>query len=399
MGYPHEIRLRGPWDYEPLAASDPIGGTARRTVSDLPQPGRISLPADWGNTLGPEFRGRVRYRRRFGRPPQLDPHERLWLVVEGVDARGSVAVNEQKLGEVEGYALPAEWDVTDLLEPRNQLDLLVELPEDELESASHSASQQLLRPGREGLPGGPIRDVRLEVRSTHFVDRLGIEVVEQEQSVRLLVSGRVVGPATDQPLTLVVSGWGGELLVREVAPGVWFQESATIERLARGGASTDSDGLGGLATLAVRLLGPHGRLWEVQRRTSHRTCRWDAETQQLTVAGTSTSMPIDWLRVLRPLGIPQMLHTHGDEPPEMVLSDTIWTDDDYERLDRAGWHLVQAVPGAWADRVCPRLSHHPSIVAWTAPAAELSRIELASRAPIDGQRPWIPLEIASARET
>ena len=56
----HVIRLRGPWEYEPLAhtfiAAD---GTRHESTESLPPRGRVHLPADWGTTLGPEFRGRV----------------------------------------------------------------------------------------------------------------------------------------------------------------------------------------------------------------------------------------------------------------------------------------------------------------------------------------------------
>ncbi len=78
MPYPHNIRLRGPWQFEVLDCS----------ARDASRSGVAKLPSDWGSELGTAFRGRVRYTRRFGRPDGLDPHERVCLVCEGADTRG-----------------------------------------------------------------------------------------------------------------------------------------------------------------------------------------------------------------------------------------------------------------------------------------------------------------------
>ena len=86
----HIIRLHGPWEYTPLNED-------RET---LPPPGRITLPADWSETLGADFRGRVRYTRRFHRPTGLDGGQRVFLSIECVDAFGAAWLNEEKLGEV-----------------------------------------------------------------------------------------------------------------------------------------------------------------------------------------------------------------------------------------------------------------------------------------------------------
>jgi hypothetical protein len=157
----HVIRLRGPWEYEPLARVwIDANGARRESRESLPAAGRAQLPADWGLTLGPDFRGRARYTRRFGLPTNLEPHEKVWLVVEGVDYFGSLALNDTPLGEMTGYlGPPAEFHVTSLLSERNVLTLEVELPACEATPASP------VRPGREHLPGGPIGEVRLEIRS------------------------------------------------------------------------------------------------------------------------------------------------------------------------------------------------------------------------------------------
>jgi hypothetical protein len=154
----HIIRLRGPWDYEPLMRVRIDGAGVRHESSEsLPPGGRVHLPADWGETLGADFRGRVRYRRRFGLPTNLGPEETVWLVVEGVDYFGWLMLNGTELGKMAGGQI-AEFETTRLLAPRNLLEYDVELPSYESPGASPP------RPGREQLPGGPIGEVDLEIR-------------------------------------------------------------------------------------------------------------------------------------------------------------------------------------------------------------------------------------------
>lgn len=157
----HVIRLRGPWEYEPLARSvRREEGTVGETAIDLPPPGRIQMPADWGGTLGAEFRGRVRYRRRFGRPTGLTPHERVWLVLEGVDAMGDVFFGGMRLGQVHAASGAARFDITALVQERNELVVEVELP------LMDAAQEAAVRPGRQNLPGGLFGEVRLEIDET-----------------------------------------------------------------------------------------------------------------------------------------------------------------------------------------------------------------------------------------
>ncbi len=114
------------------------------------------MPSDWSASLGAEFRGRVLYRRRFGCPTGLGRQDRVTLVVDAVDAFGSVALNGQQLGDVPPGAGSSSFLITDLLQRRNDLQIEVELPELE-------RGVSLPRPGRDKLPGGLIGEVRLEI--------------------------------------------------------------------------------------------------------------------------------------------------------------------------------------------------------------------------------------------
>ena len=136
MRQPHVIRLRGPWEYSPL---ERLGSTG-----PLPPPGKIKMPCDWADTLGRDFRGRVCYLRRFGKPGFPEPYEQMWIVFSGVRARATVSLNGQPLGEVESDD-PGNFEVTGKLDFRNVLEVIIEQPADAAD------------------PGGIIGEVRLEI--------------------------------------------------------------------------------------------------------------------------------------------------------------------------------------------------------------------------------------------
>jgi hypothetical protein len=104
--YPHSIRLRGPWEYEPLAR---VPGEGR----PLPPPRRVHTPCPWPD---PDFVGRVRLLRRFGYPGTLDSHEHVWLCLPPLPSGSVLHLNGAAL---EPFA--REYDITALLRPRNEL--------------------------------------------------------------------------------------------------------------------------------------------------------------------------------------------------------------------------------------------------------------------------------------
>jgi hypothetical protein len=157
MTQPHVIRLRGPWDYEPLAQWELDAEGATHAAEALPPPGRMVMPADWAQSLGRDFRGRVRFLRAFGRPTRLEPEEQVWLVCDGVDLAGWATLNGEQLGPVDGFRQAARFEVTGRLKERNELAIEVELP------PLAYADEQRLRPDRAGLAGGVIGEVRLEI--------------------------------------------------------------------------------------------------------------------------------------------------------------------------------------------------------------------------------------------
>src|SRR5262245_23713420 len=145
---PYRILLRGPWECEPMARAerDPAS-TMTWSENGLPAAGTVRLPASWQDLFG-EFRGRVRFRRRFHTPSNIEPGDRLWIVFDATGGTGLVALNGHSLGQLDPAAGTTSFDVTGLLQINNELAV-------ELEFTEHSA---------QAPPGGLFGPVALEIR-------------------------------------------------------------------------------------------------------------------------------------------------------------------------------------------------------------------------------------------
>jgi hypothetical protein len=159
--YPHLIRLRGPWECEPLTGDPP------------PAARRITLPCRWADGGLPGYAGQVRFRRRFGSPTNLDDTERVWLTFAGIEGSATVALNGQPLP----FRADGEYEITTLLRPRNELVVEIDGPE----------------------TGGLWGEVALEIRRTAYLRGVRCRVV----AGRLIVEGEVAGFA-ERPLELYV---------------------------------------------------------------------------------------------------------------------------------------------------------------------------------------------------
>ena len=100
MTQPHQIRIRGPYSYQLP------GGDA----------GSVKLPAAWEK---PDEH--VVFSRRFNWLAELEPDERVYLVFDGYGGSGPVSVNGRVLGDLASD--PAEFEVTQLLQARNELEV------------------------------------------------------------------------------------------------------------------------------------------------------------------------------------------------------------------------------------------------------------------------------------
>ena len=171
--YPHRIRLRGPWECEPLLRR---GDNAEQP---LPSPRRMTMPCHWNQGGLPGFTGRVRFRRAFGYPGRLDSYERVWLTFAAIDGEAEAVLNNHPLGRI---ATGSAIEVTSLLGQRNELAIEVD-----------GTAEQ----------GGLWGEVALEIRCTAFLCDLRPSAILTGDSIELVVSGRVVG-AAERPLEVYV---------------------------------------------------------------------------------------------------------------------------------------------------------------------------------------------------
>ncbi len=318
MTYPHVIRLRGPWDYEVLR------DCGRTPLPKEKTAGRCKLPADWGDQLGDDFRGVVRYVRHFHQPTNLQPHDHVWLVCDGADAHAQASINEQPLGGIPGHATSAEFPLTRFLQPRNQVTIDVELPED---------ADEAIRLGRMGRPGGLIGEVRLEIRSPQYVQDLSVFCEQSgDNAPQWMICGKIVGEKTNSPLRIIVSNGKSDLRLDEVRPGSEFKldidNSIMPGNFQLPDWRPDAPALG---MISVELC-PGGGV-------------------------ASDTAAAEWLvevaTAVGPLGVQ---HARYFVP-------AIESPDFYDVLDQRGLPIVQVLPPQW-DVHRQRLAHHPSIVAF-----------------------------------
>lgn len=138
----HRINLKGPWDFEWLT---PVIDTPN---PDFPKSGTVSMPRDWQSIFGPNA-GTVEFRRKFHRPTNLEPHERVMLVLTEVRGGGEVQLNEKFVGEFRSSSELVEFEIGPLLQPFNVLAIKITFDPQE----------------QHGLPGGLFAPVALEIRA------------------------------------------------------------------------------------------------------------------------------------------------------------------------------------------------------------------------------------------
>jgi len=136
------------------------------------------LPCRWSEGGLGIFAGRVRFRRRFGYPGRIDCYERVWLTFAGLEGTADVILNGHGLGRQKEDVARFEFDVTALLQQRNELVV-------EVESLTGD--------------GGLVGEVALEVRCSAYLRRIRMSVEERQ----LHVCGELVG-VCERPLDLYV---------------------------------------------------------------------------------------------------------------------------------------------------------------------------------------------------
>lgn len=131
----HRMFLKGPWE-------------VRRLDSDEPSR-RVTLPVSWQAIFEEDSCSRAEFRRKFNQPTNLEEHEHVWIVFQGVRGAAWVNINGQRLGGIDIDDETAEFEITPHLAQHNELVV-------QLTFSVRSPSDQ---------PGGLWGPVALEIRS------------------------------------------------------------------------------------------------------------------------------------------------------------------------------------------------------------------------------------------
>ena len=102
----HRMFLKGPWEVRWLDCDEP--------------PRRVILPAIWQTIFGDQT-GQAEFRRKFNQPTNLQAHEHVWIVFQGVSGAGQVGINGQWLGGIDRDGTTAEFEITLHLAMHNEL--------------------------------------------------------------------------------------------------------------------------------------------------------------------------------------------------------------------------------------------------------------------------------------
>lgn len=170
--YPHRIRLRGPWQCEP--------------IGELPAR-RVTMPCNWAEAGLADFRGAARFVRKFGYPGRIDEDEHVWLTCAGCTGLREMHLNGTPVAHFAS-------EITSLLTTRNQLEVLIAGDTDTA-----------------GLWG----EVALEIRKSAWLSDLRL----QRNGPGLLLTGGVMGVAP-QPLEVYTIVDGQHVDYRTIQPSL-----------------------------------------------------------------------------------------------------------------------------------------------------------------------------------
>lgn len=194
--YPHEIRLRGPWQYRVLSTPGPSTGTL--TVPGFLQHQRL------GNDNGP-----IELSRNFNWVARLEPTDDVWLVLDKVAGSATIRLNGKALGHHDIFWDRFRFLVTDLLQPRNELVVT-------LDSTDGTAQHPEL--AVRGILGG----VHLSVESRRFALQTLSLATHWQSSTGILQFTADWNSSTHTPFTAVLRLDDREILRQEAADHCTF---------------------------------------------------------------------------------------------------------------------------------------------------------------------------------
>ncbi|MDI3310814.1 MAG: glycoside hydrolase family 2 TIM barrel-domain containing protein [Thermoanaerobacterium sp.] len=128
------LDLNEKWEYRPLARTCvQSDGTIIEDTNNLPASGVMDIPQNCQLAGIHDFAGKIEFIRCFDIDLNEIQDKIAFLRFEGVDYFADVYLNEEYIGEHEGYFQPFEFNITGLLKEHNVLKVVVNSPMEDTE--------------------------------------------------------------------------------------------------------------------------------------------------------------------------------------------------------------------------------------------------------------------------
>jgi hypothetical protein len=311
------LSLDGTWQFQ--LAGDQEVESIQPAASSADFPHRIQVPGNWqaqgfGQPRGiarHDYQGKAWYRRSFTVPDEWSGR-RIWLRFEGVCNWGDVFVDGTKVGRVDSFVTPQEFDVTEHVGSGKEHRLYVLVDSRTPPDAPYVGMMQFLV-----ASGGITSHVRLEARSDPRLDRIALRA---EPGLKGVLAGISVGRSGTS------DAWQGTVRVRvlDVDGGVAAEGELSVAIPASSAVSTFAE-----LRLPMTDLHPWSpddpRLYHVDAslrdasgncegvtiRTGFRTMAADRDTGNFLLNGKPF--------FLRGCGYDSLEPIHGSPPPDKAM--------------------------------------------------------------------------------
>lgn len=193
---PCRVSLDGTWRFIP---GNPVPAGEQLPAPDDTRWQPIAVPSNW-YLQGHDLSGVAWYRHRFAAPASL-AGKTVRLVFHGVDYAATVWLNGSSLGSHEGYFQPFAFDVSRLLKPGRDNELLVRVDSPHEEPGRDWSLRKRLIKGifnhHDARPGGAWSERGQDLNTGGIWNSVELRVSDGVALSRIQVTPRIEQPATE----------------------------------------------------------------------------------------------------------------------------------------------------------------------------------------------------------